>query len=362
MENGEEYEYEIPIGYRFCPTDEELITYYLLTRILNHSLPSNDYVKEVDIYKHTPDELQEKYGTRREVEMYFLTKRTPISATATRPSRTVAKGGYWRASTQKKPVNDSNGKTIGYKTLFNYFLAKGNMSTWLMYEYIPQSGSAKVDEFVLCKIYNKRSEQKHTNAARREQPRRNMMQPQAPITYQVDDVVLAEPNVAPQAQPTFQVDDYVQSVQPQTLTHEYSLNNIECFTMEELCRMAGIVSSEEPNYVCDYQPPVPQQPACDIPTHDDLQFSRQYMEAQQQEPSSIILSDVDVEFAQELEAQLQEPSSETLSDLHVEFEQVLEAWTLKVAKQFESQWQEPAYDFSHDADLHRHKIRRLASA
>ena len=216
------------------------------------------------------------------------------------------------------------------------------------------------------------------------------MEPQAPITYQVDDVLLAEPNVAPQAQPTFQVDDYVQSVQPQTLTHEYSPNNIECFTLEEICRMVGIVSSEEPNYVCDYQPPVPQEPACDIPTHDDLQFGRQYMEAQQQDPSSVILSDVDVEFAQELEAQvkepssevlsladlefaqgleaqLQEPSSETPSDLHVEFEQALEAWIvsdadLEVAKQFESQWQEPAYDFSHDADLHRHKIRRLASA
>ncbi|EXB75941.1 hypothetical protein L484_022618 [Morus notabilis] len=52
------------------------------------------------------------------------------------------------------------------------------MTAWLMYEYTTLSGSRKMDEFVLCKIYNKNNEQKHKLNAQREKPQKSM-EPQA---------------------------------------------------------------------------------------------------------------------------------------------------------------------------------------
>ncbi|GMN21104.1 hypothetical protein TIFTF001_045437 [Ficus carica] len=56
-DNGGFNPIEFPIGYRFLPSDEELITDYLLKKVLDQNLPV-DIVKEVDLYKYSPQELK----------------------------------------------------------------------------------------------------------------------------------------------------------------------------------------------------------------------------------------------------------------------------------------------------------------
>ena len=49
----------IPIGYRFAPTDEELITYYLWNKVLRIPLPA-EVIQDIDateIYSMPPDAL-----------------------------------------------------------------------------------------------------------------------------------------------------------------------------------------------------------------------------------------------------------------------------------------------------------------
>lgn len=50
----------IPTGYRFAPTDEELITQYLAEKVKGKPLPSNT-IREVDIYQYTPEEVEGTY-------------------------------------------------------------------------------------------------------------------------------------------------------------------------------------------------------------------------------------------------------------------------------------------------------------
>ncbi|GAA0154242.1 hypothetical protein LIER_12284 [Lithospermum erythrorhizon] len=48
---------QIQSEYRFCPSDEELIYYYLQRKIMNLPLPLDNTIMDVDLYHTTPYEL-----------------------------------------------------------------------------------------------------------------------------------------------------------------------------------------------------------------------------------------------------------------------------------------------------------------
>lgn len=57
--NEKEFLDTLPPGYRFKPRDEELVVHYLRKKAHNKPLPPN-IIKEVELYKHSPDELTSK--------------------------------------------------------------------------------------------------------------------------------------------------------------------------------------------------------------------------------------------------------------------------------------------------------------
>lgn len=54
--SSDEYFHSLPPGYRFNPTDRELILYYLKRKVLNEPLPLHR-IHEINIYRHHPQEL-----------------------------------------------------------------------------------------------------------------------------------------------------------------------------------------------------------------------------------------------------------------------------------------------------------------
>lgn len=59
MENSTQSS-ELPPGFRFHPTDEELIVYYLCNQATSKPCPAS-IIPEVDIYKFDPWELPGRY-------------------------------------------------------------------------------------------------------------------------------------------------------------------------------------------------------------------------------------------------------------------------------------------------------------
>lgn len=49
-------ELRLPLGYRFDPTDVELLEYYLIPRLKCKELPS-DYVNDLEVYQYEPSQL-----------------------------------------------------------------------------------------------------------------------------------------------------------------------------------------------------------------------------------------------------------------------------------------------------------------
>ena len=47
----------LPSGYRFCPTDVELILFYLRKKVLHQPLPPNRIIEVANLYAYHPDQL-----------------------------------------------------------------------------------------------------------------------------------------------------------------------------------------------------------------------------------------------------------------------------------------------------------------
>ncbi|KAF6147735.1 hypothetical protein GIB67_006708 [Kingdonia uniflora] len=136
-----------PKGWKFEPSDKELIVHYLANKIFNRPSPINK-INKVNLYKFHPEHLaamHKPYG-KKVKEWYFYTPRDRKYKNGTRPNH--AAGGY------KKALVYYEGKAPrGYKT------------DWIMHEYRLESmtlpinlkspSDMKLDDCVLCKIYKK---------------------------------------------------------------------------------------------------------------------------------------------------------------------------------------------------------------
>ncbi|XP_076885477.1 NAC domain-containing protein 67-like [Bidens hawaiensis] len=161
-----ESELSLPPGFRFHPTDEELVVYYLYRKsgptsgILSGPKPPQ-IIADVDLYKHDPWELPEMalFGTN---EWYFFTPRDRKYPNGSRPNR-VTGNGYWKATGADKPIKsktDTNA-TIGIKKALVFYAGKGLKgikTNWIMHEY--RLVDAKLDDWVLCRLYNKKNNPK----------------------------------------------------------------------------------------------------------------------------------------------------------------------------------------------------------
>ncbi|CAL5355042.1 unnamed protein product [Camellia sinensis] len=157
----------LPPGFRFHPTDEELIIYYLRNQAMSRPCPVS-IIPEVDIYKFDPWELPEKaeFG---ENEWYFFSPRDRKYPNGARPNR-AAVSGYWKATGTDKSIY-SGSKYVGIKKALVFYKGKppkGAKTDWIMHEYrlndstrptSRQNGSLsmRLDDWVLCRIYKKKN-------------------------------------------------------------------------------------------------------------------------------------------------------------------------------------------------------------
>ncbi|KAJ0264115.1 Protein CUP-SHAPED COTYLEDON 1 [Hirschfeldia incana] len=155
----------MPPGFRFHPTDEELITYYLLRKVLDRNF-SCAAISQVDLNKSEPWELPEK-AKMGEKEWYFFTLRDRKYPTGLRTNR-ATEAGYWKATGKDREIKSSKTKSLlGMKKTLVYYKGrapKGEKSSWVMHEYRLDgkfsyhyiTSSAK-DEWVLSKVCLKSS-------------------------------------------------------------------------------------------------------------------------------------------------------------------------------------------------------------
>ncbi|KAJ8759114.1 hypothetical protein K2173_004121 [Erythroxylum novogranatense] len=148
-------------GFRFHPTDEELVRYYLRRKVANKPLRF-DAISVIDIYKSEPWDLpaMSKLKTR-DLEWYFFSALDKKYSNGSKTNRATEKG-YWKTTGKDRPIQ-SNSRTVGMKKTLVYHQGRaphGTRSNWVMHEYrLVDEELAKTrisqDAFVLCRIFQK---------------------------------------------------------------------------------------------------------------------------------------------------------------------------------------------------------------
>jgi hypothetical protein len=170
---------QLPPGFRFHPTDEELVLHYLC-RKAESQVFAIPVIAEIDLYKFDPWDLPGKaiFGER---EWYFFSPRDRKYPNGARPNRAAA-SGYWKATGTDKPIHTTVGgvRKIGVKKALVFYKGrapKGVKTNWIMHEYrladgvcaavhAHRKGSLRLDDWVLCRIYKKSTNAQRTGKER----------------------------------------------------------------------------------------------------------------------------------------------------------------------------------------------------
>ncbi|CAM0876536.1 unnamed protein product [Alopecurus aequalis] len=158
-------------GYRFHPTDEELVTFYLRRKVARKALRI-EVIREMDIYKHDPWDLPKASTVGGEKEWYFFCLRGRKYRNSIRPNR-VTGSGFWKATGIDRPIyspaaGGNSGESIGLKKSLVYYrgsAGKGTKTDWMMHEFrLPPAATTaanaspsmqEAEVWTICRIFRR---------------------------------------------------------------------------------------------------------------------------------------------------------------------------------------------------------------
>uniref|UniRef100_A0A1D1YHW8 NAC domain-containing protein 78 n=1 Tax=Anthurium amnicola TaxID=1678845 RepID=A0A1D1YHW8_9ARAE len=151
----------LPPGFRFHPTDCELVLYYLKRKIMGKPFIF-EAISEIELYKFAPWDLRDKSCLKsNDLEWYFFCPGDRKYPNGSRKNR-ATDVGYWKTTGKDRSIS-FNSRTVAMKKTLVFHegkVAKGARTDWVMHEYrledeeLTYTGFLQ-DSFVLCRIFKK---------------------------------------------------------------------------------------------------------------------------------------------------------------------------------------------------------------
>ncbi|VAI82086.1 unnamed protein product [Triticum turgidum subsp. durum] len=163
----------LPPGFRFHPTDEEIIKFYVVPKVLDEAFVAAA-IEDVNLNKYEPWELPEK-AKMGEKEWYFYSRKDRKYPTGIRTNR-ATETGYWKATGKDKEIFQPPFKLIGMKKTLVFYKGRaprGEKTNWIMHEYrlesskkltsnpsittrtVTRTNMASKEQWVVCRIFHK---------------------------------------------------------------------------------------------------------------------------------------------------------------------------------------------------------------
>ncbi|GMI92271.1 hypothetical protein HRI_002896400 [Hibiscus trionum] len=154
-------------GFRFSPTDVELISYYLKKKLDGYE-KCVEVIPEIEICRYEPWDLPDKSVIKSDNEWFFFCARGRKYPNGSQ-SRRATEQGYWKATGKERNVK-SGSNVIGTKRTLVFHMGrapKGERTEWIMHEYCMDGKSQ--DSLVVCRL-RKNSEFRLNNTSNRAPP------------------------------------------------------------------------------------------------------------------------------------------------------------------------------------------------
>ncbi|XP_057500831.1 NAC domain-containing protein 35-like [Actinidia eriantha] len=169
-DDDDEHEHDLVMpGFRFHPTEEELIEFYLRRKVEGKRF-AVELITFLDLYRYDPWELP-AMATIGEKEWYFYVPRDRKYRNGDRPNR-VTTSGYWKATGADRMIRSENFLSIGLKKTLVFYSGKapkGIRTSWIMNEYrLPQQETERLQkaEISLCRVYKRPGVEDHPSVPR----------------------------------------------------------------------------------------------------------------------------------------------------------------------------------------------------
>ncbi|KAL8527572.1 hypothetical protein ACS0TY_005431 [Phlomoides rotata] len=156
-------------GFRFHPTEEELVEFYLRRKVEGKRF-NVELITFLDLYRYDPWELP-AMAAIGEKEWYFYVPRDRKYRNGDRPNR-VTTSGYWKATGADRMIRTENSRSIGLKKTLVFYSGKapkGIRTSWIMNEYrLPHHETERLQkaEISLCRVYKRAGVEDHPSLPR----------------------------------------------------------------------------------------------------------------------------------------------------------------------------------------------------
>ncbi|CAN4115454.1 unnamed protein product [Withania somnifera] len=148
---------QLPPGYRFVPTDEELLKHYLANKVHYQPFPALlvEDIHAKEFYKKSPDTLVKNMCT--EEEWYFFIHQDEYFRGDIVQIRIVGNEiGVWQCFGKEFPIYNAEGDLVGFKVNFKYYSKSAKKNKWTMEKYRLTSECGthedEIEEWVLGRI------------------------------------------------------------------------------------------------------------------------------------------------------------------------------------------------------------------
>ncbi|KAH9731167.1 hypothetical protein KPL70_009896 [Citrus sinensis] len=119
------------VGFRFHPTEEEIISYFLERKMCGLDFPAHTIADVVDVCKYEPWDLPQRSRMPKEDRVWYffnaLVSKSPNSKLVNRQTNS----GFWKPTGKDRVIWDEQGKKIGFKKnlVFHTGRAKNGIRT-----------------------------------------------------------------------------------------------------------------------------------------------------------------------------------------------------------------------------------------